>query len=637
MNQNLPIHFAPNTGSSLSVVPGAFNLAQRNAMRRVIRCLFAENILDPGKLVFIGNHHAAIFPIWGQKCLLCFDDLQKSPANTFTNHGDITVIHEDGRRQAVSTVADLIDLLLPCFDFDPADSGAENLKRDIANSIDNDVLARAFRKDWNDQLQQAIKDHHAGGLIEYLRQAYSVRDAAILLDQWGSLEGHPFYPTWKTKPNLDVQEVISLSPEFSAIVPVRLAALRRDMAHLECMAGIDNIHDWFAQNYPETWDEWCDILRADGENVENWLPLPIHAWHLENHVKSHFRAEIDDGILRLAGPDIATRPSMSFRTMLPVEGETTPFIKLPVAIWLTSEMRTLQAKSIHMGPRFSTVIRQILADENGFDQTLEMFTEDVGIHYKHAERQDDAEGKHLSVIFRTTNGKLDRKDNLLPVTVASLLTRTPSGDRPLIAELIDGPSGMAKSADVVAFFRDYARVVILPVIRMYMLYGVTLEAHQQNTSILFDPAGKPVRMLIRDFGDGRAYRPLLNARGYDLKSYYYKGILPTIFDDDIEPVRSFVIDACFVCHLHEVAQVLTRHYGLVDDVLWRVMAQETKGAFDALRDRIADADFWQQEKDQFLEQGWSTRSVLRMHLQKYADYRIQHQLPNPMASGADNA
>ncbi len=636
MNENVPVNFTPNDGANLSAVPGAFDDAQRNAMRRVIRCLFAEGILNPEKLVFVGQGHSAIFPIWDRQCLLCFDDLQTAPAQTFVNYGTIAFVNEDGHRQIVRTVSDLLDHLLPSFDFDPADIGAEHLKGDIANSIENDVLARAFRADWNNQLHQAITDHHASGLIDYLRQTCSVRDAAILLDQWGSLEGHPFYPTWKTKPNLTAQEVISLSPEFSAIVPVRVAALRRDMAHLECMAGIDNIHDWFAQNYPEIWGEWCDILRADGETIENWLPLPIHAWHLQNHVQSHFRTEIEDGILRLEGPNIDTRPSMSFRTMLPVKGETTPFIKLPVAIWLTSEMRTLQAKSIHMGPRFSTVISQILADENGFDQTLEMFTEDVGIHYKHAERQDDAEGKHLSVIFRTTNGKLDRDDNLLPVTVASLLTRAPSGDHPLIAELVDGPSGPASQDDVIAFFRDYARVVLTPVIQIYLLYGVALEAHQQNTSILFDPAGKPVRMLIRDFGDGRAYRPLLNERGYDLKSYYYKGILPTIFEDDIEPVRSFVIDACFVCHLHEVAQVLIRHYHLKNDVLWRVMGQETAAAFDAIQKRTGDAHFWQQEKNQFLTQGWSTRSVLRMHLQKYADYRIQHQLPNPMAGGVDH-
>ena len=268
---------------------------------------------------------------------------------------------------------------------------------------------------------------------------------------------------------------------------------------------------------------------------------------------------------------------------------------------------------------------------------MNRFTEDVGIHYKHAVRQDDAEGKLLSVIFRATKGRLDRNDGLLPVTVAALLTRAPSGDGPLIAEMVDGPNGRATTAEVVDFFRAYARAVIHPVIQIYLIYGIALEAHQQNASILFDENGTPVRMLIRDFGDGRTYMPLLNERGYDLKSYYYKGILPTVFDGDIEPVRSFVIDACFVCHLHEMALTLSAHYGLDRNILWQVMRAETERAFDAAKPHLNSAVFWREEREVFLTQDWSTRSVLRMHMQKYADYRVQHQLPNPMVIEAKPA
>ncbi len=637
MNKNLFIQVATDPLSSDGIEKQANAYAQANALRRVIRCLFAERIIDPDQLVFLSDGKSAEFMMRGGEDMLWFEDIEHAPANTFINHGTVKFRKPDGDWQFISTAADLIDAMLPGFDFKPADSGAENLKRDIANSIENDSLARMFRAKWNASLKDEITASGANGLIDYMRQKFDARDASIILDQWGSLEGHPFYPTWKTKPNLTVGEVMDLSPEFAAIVPLRMAALRADMAHLEHMPHIIDIHEWFAQNLPSVYRDWKGALVARGLSSADWLPLPIHGWHLEHHVKIHFANEIADGILIVDGPDIETRPSMSFRTMLPTDPQNSPFIKLPVAIWLTSELRSLQAKSIHMGPRISTVISQILEAENGFDESLEIFTEDVGIHYKHAVRQDDAEGKLLSVIFRATKGRLDRNDGLLPVTVAALLTRAPSGDGPLIAEMVDGPNGRATTAEVVDFFRAYARAVIHPVIQIYLIYGIALEAHQQNASILFDENGTPVRMLIRDFGDGRTYMPLLNERGYDLKSYYYKGILPTVFDGDIEPVRSFVIDACFVCHLHEMALTLSAHYGLDRNILWQVMRAETESAFDAAKPHLNSAVFWREEREVFLTQDWSTRSVLRMHMQKYADYRVQHQLPNPMVIEAKSA
>jgi siderophore synthetase component len=109
----------------------------------------------------------------------------------------------------------------------------------------------------------------------------------------------------------------------------------------------------------------------------------------------------------------------------------------------------------------------------------------------------------------------------------------------------------------------------------------------------------------------------------------HPGILPTVFTDDIEPVRTFVIDACLVCHLHELALLLTGEYGLAPTRLWDILRRKTERCFDAYAPRLSTG-FLQAERAAFLEQPWPTRSVLRMHLLKYTDYRLQHALPNPL-------
>ncbi|WP_164923803.1 IucA/IucC family protein [Sinorhizobium fredii] len=616
----------PVSGDDLALLSNA----SRNAINRLVRCLFAERLLDPDALLWARDGRQAWFPLWASRRVLHFTDLRLAPAGTLRNRGQIEVLDAANGRQRIDDPAALMREVAPSLTFTPAPDGIEHLLRDIDNSMSNDILARRARESWSATLRQQIAVAGARGFLAYLEEALPTHLAAMTLDQWGALEGHPFYPTWKAKPGLAPKDVAALSPEFGARVPLRIAALRSDWAYVEKMPQVGSYLEWFAANFPDLWYEWAEGLKARGKAPEDWLPLPIHGWHLENFVRREFAAEIESGVLDPQGPEIVTLPAMSFRTMLPETEAPRPFIKLPVAIWMTSEQRTLQGKSIHMGPRLSTLISDILSKEDDLRLGLEIFTEELGAILRHPETGDEHPGRFLSVVYRNVDA-LARQDRMLPVTVAALLTAGPLDGRPLICELI-ARAGSESEATVTAFFRAYARTVVRPALAMYLLYGIAFEAHQQNSTVLFDDHGMPQKLLIRDFGDARSFTPLFKELGYDLKPFSRKGILPTTFDDDISPVRSFVIDACFVCHLHEIALCLTGEYSLTGDSLWRILREETESAFEALRPRMQSDAFWIEEREAFLERPWPTRSVLRMHLERYRDYRVEHHLPNPLAS-----
>ena len=604
--------------------------AASNAINRLVRCLFAERLIDPNGLLWASDGCQAWLPLWPSRRVLHFADLCRAPAGTLQNRGPIEVLDGDGARQRIDGPARLMSEIAPSLAIDPASDGLELLQRDVENSMDNDILVRHHRETWSAELRRNIAEAHAPGFFAYLERTLPPHLAAMSLDQWGALEGHPFYPTWKAKPGLAPEDVAALSPEFGARVPLRIAALRSDWAYVEKMPHVGSYSEWFCENFPEFWHAWAQSLKARGKSPEDWLPLPIHLWHLENFVRREFASEIKSSVLDPEGPEIVTLPSMSFRTMLPETETPRPFIKLPVAIWMTSEQRTLQAKSIHMGPRLSTLVSDILSKEDEIRSGLEIFTEELGAILHHPETGDEHPGRFLSVVYRNCDA-LARKDGLLPVTVAALLAASPADGRPLICELI-ARTAKEDDASVEDFFRLYARTVVRPVLAMYLFYGIAFEAHQQNSTVLFDDRGQARKLLIRDFGDGRSFAPLFRERGYELKPFSRKGILPTTFDDDISLVRSFVIDACFVCHLHEIALCLTEQYSLPDDHLWRILREETEAAFEALRPRMLSDTFWIEEREAFLERPWPTRSVLRMHLERYRDYRLEHLLPNPLAS-----
>lgn len=603
--------------------------ASRNALNRLVRCLFAERLLAPDALLWAREGNQAWLPLWQLRRVLHFTDLRRAPAGTLQNRGSIEVLNETGARRRIDDPSDLIRQVVPALSISPASDGVQHLIRDVEDSVRNDVLARRHREQWSAELRGKVAEADAQGFLAYLENSLPPHLAAMALDQWGALEGHPFYPTWKAKPDLSPEDVAALSPEFGARVRVRIAALRKEWSYVEKMPHVGSYSEWFSQNFPELWRDWAEGLTRRGKSPDDWLPLPVHIWHLDNFVRREFASEITSGAFDPDGPDVVTLPAMSFRTMLPDTQEPRPFIKLPVAIWMTSEQRTLQAKSIHMGPRLSTLISDILAEERDIRDSLEIFTEELGAILHHPVTGDEHPGRFLSVVYRNSDA-LARNDGLLPVTVAALLTASPVDGRPLICELI-ARGGDESEAAASALFRAYVGTVIRPTLAMYLLYGIAFEAHQQNSTILFDETGRPRKLLIRDFGDGRSFAPLFGERGHRLEPFSRTGILPTTFDDDISLVRSFVIDACFVCHLHEVALCLHEHYTMSGTGLWRILREETEAVFDALRPRVPSDAFWLEEREAFLEKPWPTRSVLRMHLERYRDYRIEHELPNPLA------
>ncbi|WP_272690671.1 IucA/IucC family protein [Providencia sp. PROV030] len=544
------------------------------------------------------------------------------PVDTFFNYGGIYLINNNNKKEIIQTIYYLLEKLEEELNITFNNNNINKLKSDIENSINNDINARNYRTEWSVLINTQMAKYNTNYLTDWVTGQYNIRDAALFLDQWGSLEGHPYYPTWKSRPNMSLEDVAALSPEFNATVNLTVMALRQDMAYVESLPHVESIHDWFLQRFPIVGRQWVKWLKQQGKNPYQWLPLPVHDWHLNHWVKQQATSLIDEEILLIDGPQLETKPTMSFRTMLPTDAINTAFIKLPIAVWMTSEMRSLQAKSIHMGPRISQLIDDILNHEHYFNGKMESLREDVGIHYRHAVEQDDSAGRFISVVFRCTNA-YEKNDHLLPITVATLFTDLPYQPRPIFTELIE-KSGLTPQQ----WFNQYATVILTPCISMFLLYGVALEAHQQNTQVLFTVQGIPEKFLIRDYGDGRIFLPLLNQRGYQLQAYRWPGILPTIFEEDIEPVRTFLISACLVCHLHELAVHLTRFYRLTDHQLWLELKTVVHDVFKQLQPRVDD-NLWRHEYQMFMNEPWQTRSLLSMHIQQYTNYRIQHGLTNP--------
>ncbi|MGH8808859.1 MAG: IucA/IucC family protein, partial [Noviherbaspirillum sp.] len=443
--------------------------ARKRGLQRMLQALFRENLLLKEHLIVEGS--IAWLPLWSQQGLLRFDGLQIGRIGDCRLSGPISYYKTGERPRAVPTASVLLACVADALAGQTSHDDLRRLIRELENSMDNDALCLNYRRTWAPQLMAALGREQSSFIAAVRNATHS--NPALLLEQWGTL-GHPWHPTYKTKLGLTADEVIALSPEFQPELELPVAAIKSEKAHVAFSEDTGDYRRWFAQTFPQSWRKWEAALSRLQQDSQAWLPLPLHPYQAQRLVPQKFAAEIAAGdLLLLPDVSLAATPTMSFRTVVPEGSATLPHIKLPVSLRLTSVQRTVSPKSAVMGPRLTRLLTAIVKHENGFNQTLDIVPEDVGLHYLDPGCDDDR-ARHLAVLYRA-NPMRKRTDELFPVPVGSLFADSPMDGRPIVADLVglsfgDHPDGAA------AFFQRYAATVLTATLSAYLLYGIAFEA-----------------------------------------------------------------------------------------------------------------------------------------------------------------
>ena len=94
--------------------------ASRNALNRLVRCLFAERLLEPDALSWARDGNQAWLPFGQPRGRLQFSDLRRAPAGTLQNRGSIEYLDETGARSPIDDPSELIRLVTPSLAISPA-------------------------------------------------------------------------------------------------------------------------------------------------------------------------------------------------------------------------------------------------------------------------------------------------------------------------------------------------------------------------------------------------------------------------------------------------------------------------------------------------------------------------------------
>ncbi|VVC75755.1 Aerobactin synthase [Aquicella siphonis] len=489
---------------------------------------------------------------------------------------------------------------------------------EINNCNINKNLVEGFSRNFNHQLARELSQFNANSLFEYVNSRLTPAEQLMFFESWAA-KGHPYHPCHKTKLGFSTKAYQKYSPEFNQDILLPLAAVDKSIIHLEKETEQD-FTEWFSLQFPDAWKAWTEKMRASGLAADAFYPLFIHPWQYENVITKLFHTFIDNGkLIYFRDIYVTTKASLSFRTLMIKNDSGQPHIKLPVAVHSTSAMRTISPASVHNGPRLGKILRQILDQEKHFGGRLKLAYESYSMHVHFANPEIE---KHLGIIYRDNPVNLLDK-NETPIVVAALFEESPLHRVPLFIEMIHMGAGNSLN-DAIAYFSEYCRIVIQAYLDLFLVYGIALEGHQQNTIAVFRHH-HPVRMIARDLGGLRIHAPTLYEQGYILEAHPQSA---TITQDRQEVTNKF-LHTVIQYHLGEIILLLAQEYRAPESVFWKLVKSILHARFHEIREKV-NPQRWQEEYQAVMEDDWQIKGLMRMRLNNLYNKYIYIHLKNPL-------
>ncbi|MEV7559935.1 IucA/IucC family protein [Streptomyces sp. NPDC089795] len=305
------------------------------------------------------------------------------------------------------------------------------------------------------------------------------------------LLGHPLQPDPKSREGLSEAEARRYSPELHGSFPLHWFAVEP--------AALASESAWTESGRPVSAPQLLGRLAPGLPLPHGTTPLPLHPWQARDLLQRPAVSALRDaGLLHDLGPHGEPwYPTSSVRT---VHRPGAPaMLKLSLGLRITNSRRENLRKELHRGVEVHRLLRTGLAEQWQASHPAFDIVRDPA--WVAVDAPDGTPVPGLDALLR--HNPFRSGDD--PVCIAALTAPRPWPGRNTmssrLAELVTGlatATGHTTSAVAAEWFLRYLDHVVLPVLAFDALAGIALEAHQQNTLVLLDPAGWPIGGRYRD-------------------------------------------------------------------------------------------------------------------------------------------
>ncbi|MFD5083179.1 IucA/IucC family protein [Kitasatospora sp. NPDC058406] len=327
--------------------------------------------------------------------------------------------------------------------------------------------------------------------------------AALGHDTLAAYLDHPVYPTARGRAGLGDAQLRAHAPEFHAAFELRWLALP---AGTLVRHGDRPLPSWWPT------PSWLGLVLPGGDRA--WETLPVHPLTVGASLDEALRATgLADRAVLADRPYLTVVPTLSMRTVA-VADDPAHHLKLPLATATLGRLnrRTIKPGTLLDGAAGQRLFEAVLAAEPRFADRILHTDEQTWAHAGH---------ELLAVLLRRYPAGLDRS---VTVPLAALLAPAPGapagrpsgnpsgapsgprGGRLVVDHLADRFFG----GDPVALY-DALLDLLLDWQTTLFGYGIALESHQQNISLVLDEDGG-LRLLFKDDDGPRVHTGRLTAR-----------------------------------------------------------------------------------------------------------------------------
>lgn len=274
---------------------------------------------------------------------------------------------------------------------------------------------------------------------------------------------HPVYPTGRARVGLAAADLPAYAPEYAPSFALRWAAVPA--------AAVTRCGE-----LPAYWPTAAQVGLDPGRHALFPVhPLTVAAGRLPSLATLAPR------------PYLVVTPSLSMRTVIPREHPATHLkLPLPMSTLGARNRRSLQPGTLPDGALVQRLLGTILAREPAYRNRILLADE---TSYGHAGEE------YLGYLIRRYPAGLDRS-RVVPLAALAAPVPTPAG-RLVIQELAEECFG----GDLAGLLDGYLELLLGWHTRLWLRYGVALEAHPQNIALVLDDRpGRPtrIRLLYKD-------------------------------------------------------------------------------------------------------------------------------------------
>jgi siderophore synthetase component len=342
---------------------------------------------------------------------------------------------------------------------DPVDHGGFDA---FAEECRQALLATRLHDDTAEEVADGLGELYGTDLAEWtgLRGQLAYETLAARLD-------HPVYPTARGRAGLDERQLLAHAPEFHPEFRLQWLALPRESVTV-------------AGQLPDGWPTPSALGLADLDRTH--VALPVHPSTVGAPLDAALRESGLAGRAVLADwPYLDVVPTLSMRTVAPTAAPSL-HLKLPLA---TSTLglrnkRSVKPGTLVDGAAGQRLLEAVIDREPRFRGRVLHADETVYAHAGH---------ELLAVLCRRYPGDLD--DSAV-VPMAALLAEAPGGGL-----VVDHLAARHHGGDVTALF-DAVLTLLFDWQTTLFGYGIALESHQQNISLVFGPVPGELRLLLKD-------------------------------------------------------------------------------------------------------------------------------------------